>query len=142
MARIQVFLDTDVIISALLSQKGASFEIVNNPNIKKVISKTIEEELNEVIKRQGIKKEKTITEGFKTISLGLTKEKLLESYQELVIDEKDTHVITGAHKSGSKFLLTHNTKHYKSDEIKNRLDISVLKPGNFLQYLRSQKENK
>lgn len=141
MAKIQVFLDTDVIISALLSKKGASFEIINNPKITKVISETIKEELNEVIQRLDIEKQRDFTKKFKKVKLNIQKAGLIEKYSNFTLDEKDTHVVAGAYKSNSRFLLTHNTKHYKLDEIKRRLDISVMKPGKFLQYLRSKEEN-
>ena len=35
MAKIKVFLDTDVIISSLLSRTGASYNVINNPKIEK-----------------------------------------------------------------------------------------------------------
>lgn len=139
MAKIQVFLDTDVVISALLSRKGASFEIVTDTKIKKVVSKAVKEELDKVTKRKAIIKRKSVEQKLKVISLGLTKEKTREDFSPYVFDEKDSHVVAGAQKSKSKFLLTHNTKHYKSEKIKKDLDILVMKPGGFLQYLRSKK---
>jgi len=138
MAKIKVFLDTDVIISSLLSQKGASFEIINNKKIKKIISKILKSEVEEVVKRLSIKKSPWL-KNIETVSLNLSKKKLLKDYSAYVFDQKDSHVIAGAKLSNSRFLLTHNTKHYNILRIKNGLEIVVMKPGVFLQYLRSKK---
>ncbi|OGY19300.1 MAG: hypothetical protein A3A65_04225 [Candidatus Chisholmbacteria bacterium RIFCSPLOWO2_01_FULL_49_14] len=139
MAKIQVFLDTDVVISALLSQTGASYEILNNPQIIKNISKTVKKEVKEVVKRLNIKsqKVKVIYTKIKTSSLHLTKKQVLERYGYFVIDEKDSQIVAGAERAKTKFLLTYNLKHYRVDKIKAELGITVVKPGNFLQYLRS-----
>ncbi|OGH47607.1 MAG: hypothetical protein A3A51_04605 [Candidatus Levybacteria bacterium RIFCSPLOWO2_01_FULL_39_10] len=139
MAKIQVFLDSDVIISSLLSKTGASFEIIRTPKVEKIISKFIEGETREVSKRLKIK-EKSVKKGLQKIgqvSISLTKEEIVKKYKRYVFHGVDSHVIAGAHKSKSKFLLTHNIKHYKINKIRNELEILVLKPGNFLQYLRS-----
>ena len=139
MAKIQVFLDTDVIISSLISNTGASYEVINHPKIEKIISKTVVKEVNEVSKRLNIADQytKTTLKKVTTISLGITKNNLKKNYQEYIFDEKDSHVVAGAHRSKSKFLLTHNIKHYKVNSVEIDLGIMVIKPGNFLQYLRS-----
>lgn len=139
MVQIKVFLDSDVVISALLSTTGASFEILKNPKIKRVISKTIKEELDEVTKRLDINfSDKDLFRNIETLSLGLAKERLIKIYSSYVLDPEDAHVVAGANKAKSQFLLTHNTKHYLASKIRNDFGIIVMKPGIFLQYLRSQ----
>ena len=140
MEEIKVFLDTDVLISALLSQKGASYKLINDTKFKKIISKTITEETNEVSRRENINKGavRAILKKTKITSLFLSKEKLLKTYSKYVFDEEDSHVVAGAYISKSNFLLTHNIKHYHVIKIKNDLGIKVMRPGDFLQYLRSQ----
>ncbi len=140
MAEIQVFLDTDIIISALLSSKGASYILINATKVKKIISNTIIEEVIEVASRENISKVKTniILAKVKMSSLYLSKEKLLKKYSKYVFDEEDSHVVAGAHISKSEFLLTHNMRHYGVAKIRNDLGIKVMKPGEFLQYLRSR----
>ncbi len=139
MAKIQAFLDTDIIIASLLSEKGASYGIIKNPTIDKIVSEFIEKETEEVCKRLNIdiKNSENVFKDMKILSIGSTKPSILKNYKDFVFDENDTHVIAGAHKSKSKFLLTHNIKHFKIDRIKAKLGIITLKPGNFLQYLRS-----
>jgi len=140
MEEIKVFLDTDVLISALLSQKGASYKLINDTKFKKIISKTITEETNEVSRRENINKGavRAILKKTKITSLFLSKEKLLKTYSKYVFDEEDSHVVAGAYISKSNFLLTHNIKHYHVVKIKNDRGIKVMRPGDFLQYLRSQ----
>lgn len=53
-----------------------------------------------------------------------------------VYDIDDSHIVMGAQKSNSKFLLTYNIKDYNIDLIKKDFDIIVFKPGIFIQYLR------
>ena len=139
MGKIQVFLDTDVIISSLLSRTGASFEILKHPAVKKVISRAVKEELVIVAKRLKIEGHKTkkLVEDINSVTLGLTKSRIVKDYQQFVFDQQDCHVVAGAKVSKSRFLLTHNLKHYRVDKIKTGLGIMVFKPGNFLQYLRS-----
>lgn len=139
MGKIQVFLDTDVIISGLLSKTGASFAVIKHRAVKKVISKTVKEELATVAKKLKIEdyQGKGLVENINLVTLGLTKSELIKNYQQFVLDQRDAHVVVGAKVSKSRFLLTHNLRHYRVDKIKADLGIMVLKPGNFLQYLRS-----
>ncbi|OGY15795.1 MAG: hypothetical protein A2784_01590 [Candidatus Chisholmbacteria bacterium RIFCSPHIGHO2_01_FULL_48_12] len=139
MGKIQVFLDTDVIISGLLSKTGAAFEIIKHPAVKKTISKAVKREIVTVTKRLKIRshKSKALVKDMSVVALELTKSRLTKDYQRFVSDRQDCHVVAGAKASKSGFLLTHNLKHYQVDKIKTDLGIMVLKPGNFLQYLRS-----
>lgn len=143
LAILKCFVDTDVIISALLSTAGASYTLIKTPKIKKIISQNVEEETREVAKRLKIHRQKikNLLKVIKPIKLNLAKSMLLQKYEKFTIDEKDCHIVAGAHKSKSKFLLTHNIKHYKVDKINNNLGIKVLKPGAFLQYLRNIEVN-
>ncbi|MDP3994712.1 MAG: putative toxin-antitoxin system toxin component, PIN family [bacterium] len=141
MGKIKVLLDTDVVISSLLSVKGASYEIIHKkPNIEKVISKTIEKEASIVSERLRLNK-KLLAQTFrktKIISLDIKRKSLINKYRRYVFDTEDSHVVASAEKSSAKFLLTYNTKHYDSEKIKNDFKIIVMKPGIFLQYLRSR----
>lgn len=140
MEEIKVFLDTNVFISALLSDKGASYKLINDTKFKKIISNTVIEEIIEVSKRENINIDaaRAILKKTKKTPLFLSKEKLLKAYSKYVLDEEDSHVVAGAYISKSDFLLTHNIKHYLLVMIKNDLGIIVMKPGDFLQYLRSR----
>lgn len=138
MDKIKVFLDSDVLISALLSQTGASYEILKNPQINRVVSETIRSEVREVTKRLNISfYNERILEKLEIITLKLDKTRLVTNYLRYVLDEEDSHVVAGAVKGNARFLITHNIKHYHTEKIKRDLAIIIMKPGVFLQYLRS-----
>jgi putative PIN family toxin of toxin-antitoxin system len=140
MGQIQVFLDSDVLISSLLSKTGASFELIYNTKTVKITTNSVQEEVTEVANKLKItnkKQTEKMLNKLDLIKINLSKSQLTSKYAKFVYDNKDSHVIAGAHKSKSRFLLTYNTRHYNMDLIKNDLGIIVLKPGNFLQYLRS-----
>lgn len=138
MGQIKVFLDSDVVISALLSQKGASFEILKNSQFKKIITEAIKVEVGEVAKRLNIfLSPKDVFQGIEVISLQLDRARLVETFLPYVLDEEDSHVVAGAQKAKVNFLLTHNVKHYHKEKIKDDFKIVTMKPGYFLQYVRS-----
>lgn len=141
MEKLKVFLDADVIIASLLSFKGASYLVLLHPSIQKVISGTIAKEVEEVVKRHGIDygKKKRAFKNLTTASLTITKQLLRETYPKYVFDEEDSHVVAGAALTKTPFLLTHNLRHYNREKIKRDFKIIVLRPGEFLQYLRSQR---
>lgn len=141
MEKISVFLDTNVIIASLLSDSGASCKIIKNSSISKIISKTITAEIIQNSKRLNINSQdiNLITEKITTVSLKLNKNTLFKKYGKYVSDIEDSHVAAGAHKSKTRFLLTHNIKDFVVEKIFSDFGIIVLKPGNFLQYLRSLK---
>ena len=140
MEKIEVFLDTNVVISSILSTIGVSHRIIIHPKISKLITKTVEDEIISVSERLNIdsKKIKTVLKNLKRIELNLTKKNLLKNYNNYVFDQEDSHVVAGAHKSKTKFLLTYNIKHFKIDKINRDFGLIVMTPGRFLQYLRSQ----
>ena len=137
MEQIKVFLDTDILISALLSKTGASSEVLKIKGFQKIISNTVKSELKEVCARLNISHREKLLKNIDCISLNLPKQRIIKNYLEYVFDEKDSHIIAAAVKSKSKFLLSYNIKDYKIDKIRNNFGIIVSKPGNFLQYLRS-----
>ena len=140
MEKVKVLLDTNVLISALLSQTGASYELINNQNIIKISSSTIKAELIEVSRRLNIQilEVQSILRKINVKPIGISKVDIIKLYSEFVTDMEDSHVLASAVSLKSKFLLTHNTKHYKEEKIKSDFGIIVIKPGFFLQFLRSQ----
>lgn len=137
MGKIKVFLDTDVIVSALLSSKGASFKILNNSTIVRIITTVIKEEVLEVASRLNLPAPNQTIEKLQVMNITLDKARIVQQYFPYVLDHEDSHVIAGAKKAKVRFLLTHNLKHYKTDKIKKDFDILIMKPGTFLQFLRN-----
>ena len=137
--KLSVFLDSDVIISALISKKGAAFLLVNNKEITKYISNISLKEIRIVIKRLklNLKKFESILVNFEIIKIGDNLDEIKNKYNKFVTDKNDAHIVCGIEKSKANFLITYNLKHFNKDLIKQNLKIITLTPALFLQYLRS-----
>ncbi len=135
------FADSDVIISSLLSDRGAAFLLLNQNKNTFFISSFSVSELKIVVGRLGIEKQKLddlIKKRLKVLDLKENNKKIKEKYGSYVFDENDAHILAGAVKSEVKFLLTYNLKHFKKEKIKEEFDLLIFTPAEFLQYLRSQ----
>ncbi|MBI5358733.1 hypothetical protein HZB69_03880 [Candidatus Amesbacteria bacterium] len=124
----KVFVDSDVIISSLISDTGVASELINNFDIKKVVSNLSIKELEIVKTRLNINKPLPKLE---TVTIDN-----VIKYSVYSIDPNDAYIVAGAKQAKVKFLITYNLKHYKIDKIKRELDIIIMTPGMFLQYLR------
>lgn len=137
---IKIFIDSDVIISSLLSQTGATYIILNSIFLKAFISNFSYEELNRVVNKLEIDKnrlEKLVKERLKTVKIGLDKDEILNKFGNYAYDMEDVHIVAGSKVAKAKFLITFNIKDYKIKEIYRGLGIKVMRPGQLLQYLRS-----
>jgi predicted nucleic acid-binding protein len=137
----RIFIDSDVVISSLISQSGAAYALLHLSTVSPVISSHSHDELKIVIDRLDI--DPTLLENLlsKRCELHTLSEQLSvvrQQYELFVTDANDAHIVAGAHLAGVQFLITYNIKHYKLEKIKNELDIVVLSPARFLQFLRSQ----
>ncbi|MCG2692329.1 hypothetical protein L6272_05920 [Microgenomates group bacterium] len=133
MRQIRIFLDSDVIISSLLSSSGAAYLLTHNKKIDKYISNFSVKEIKIVAKRLGINltKVEKLVKKFKIISIKKPFQK------DCVFDSNDSHIVSGAIIAKTNFLLSYNLKHFKSEKIKRNWGILVYRPAQFLQYLRS-----
>ena len=140
--QIVIFIDSDVVISSLISKKGAGYLLINDDSCKKVISNYSQKEINVVIARLKLSKKEFRRIKNKLDEITLTQKILLikKQYSGYVNDTNDSHIIAGAIKSKSKFLITYNIRHYKIENIKRAFGIITLTPGLFLQYLRNRKK--
>lgn len=134
-----VFFDSDVIISSLISKKGASFILVNNKKITKYISNISLKEIKIVIKRMklNLRSFESILVSFEIIKIKDNLDEIKNKYNKFVTDKNDAHIICGVKESMANFLITYNLKHFNKDLIKQNLKIITFTPALFLQYLRS-----
>ena len=135
----RIFLDSDVIISSLLSSSGASHFLIHQTQVKLLISSISHKELKVVIKRLNIEPSKLkdlVNKKFEVLKINNSQEDIKQKYMDFVVDIGDANIVAGANKGNSKYLITYNLKHFKKDKIKNELDISIMTPALFLQYLR------
>jgi len=137
---ILVFVDSDVIISSLLSSTGAAYLLLNQTDALSLFISTIsQKELEVVTERLQIDKkalDMLLNKRFSNIDL-LNAKEIKKKYAEYVLDSNDAHVVAGAEKTHARFLITYNTRHFKIDKIKEDLGVIVVNPATFLQYLRS-----
>lgn len=137
----RIFIDTDVVISSFLSSSGAAYFLLNQSQINPVISSISLTEIQIVAKRMEIDTERLenlIKNSFEVFPLKKDLEEVKKGYVQYVTDENDAHIVAGAHFSKVKYLISYNLKHFKTDKIKDELDLLLLTPALFLQYLRSQ----
>ncbi|TSC86082.1 MAG: Uncharacterized protein G01um101416_732 [Microgenomates group bacterium Gr01-1014_16] len=129
----KVFVDSDVVISSLISDTGASAQLLKTNNeIKKIISNLSQKEL-EIVKAR-LKIDRPLPK-LETIIISNIKK-----YSIYSTDPNDAHIVAGAHQAKARFLITYNLKHYRIEKIKQDMNIIVMTPGTFLQYLRLGKK--
>ncbi len=135
----RVFLDSDVVISSLLSNKGAAYLLINKQNkIELWISDFSVKELKIVVERLGIARQKL--EQLMAEKLRIVKIKSLgKKFEGFVSDVDDAHIVAGAVAAKAGFLITYNRKHYEENKIRGDLKIILRTPAEFLQYLRTVK---
>lgn len=139
--RIKVFFDSDVVISSFLSDRGAARVLLKIVTIERLITDLSQKEILRSTKKLSVSQENLnthIRSHFKQTGLSEKPKIIRDKYRNYVSDENDAHIVRGAIKSKAKFILTYNNKHFNQEKIKNDLDILVMTPGKFLQYLRSQ----
>ena len=133
---ITVYLDSDVVISALLSQKGAAFWLMQEiPGLKIILSSLSMEEIVNVTNRKAI----DIPEGFfSNVELCEIEPtgSISSEFNKYVNDPNDRFIVYSAMRAQVDYLITYNVKDYKLAEILTDFNIITHTPGDFLQYLR------
>lgn len=136
-----IFVDSDVVISSLISSSGAAYLLLNKESITPYISNFSYKELSIVIERLSLDKkrlEALTNSRFKTIELKEDISEIKQNYGEYVFDSHDSHIIAGAVKAKTRYLITYNLKHFNIEKIRRDFNILIITPGMFLQYLRSK----
>ncbi len=135
----RIFLDSDVIISSLISTTGAAHLLTRTSQLDLYISNHSQKELAIVATRLKLSHPKlhSLIKQFTVITSDQTLNKIKKEFSQYTNDPNDSHIIAGAAQSQADFLITYNLKHYKIETIKRQLNFMILTPGQFLQYLRS-----
>ena len=141
MTSTKIFVDSDVVISSLISKNGAAYILLfKTKNLEALISNFSKKELYMVAKNLKIKREKLkklIKERLKILKLKKNLAEIKKEFKDYVTDSNDCHILAGAVYTKVNFLVSYNLKHFKIEKIKNSFKIITLTPGKFLQYLRS-----
>lgn len=138
---LKIFLDSDVVISSLISNLGAAYLLIHSTkDLERFISNLSLKELEEVAPRLNLDRNSflnLVKANLKTLELETTNIKLKEKYKDYVLDPDDAHILAGAIEGKVKFLISYNIRHYKVDKIRKDFNMFILTPGHFIQYLRS-----
>lgn len=140
----KVFLDTSVLIAAVLNEAGASrivIELSKKDLIKIIITNTvIQEARSNLLKKYGKHK---VLDLYNTISalknsIQLAPEASDENkFVNIISDPKDYHILAGANKYRADYLLTFDRRHFFTAKIKNtHLTFRIVLPGDFLKTYR------
>lgn len=134
-----IFVDSDVIVSSLLSTTGAAYLLLEKTNLTLFISNLSLKELKIVCKRLAISEkelDRLVKTRLKIVNLS-QRNALKRNFGGYVNDVNDNHIVAGAKIAKARFLISYNTKHFKTDLIKKDFGIILYKPATLLQYLRS-----
>ena len=138
---IRVFVDSDVIISSLISLSGAAFLLLNKTkDVELYLSNFSVAELERVTERLGIKHEKLsslIEAHLSYLEIEQSYETVQKQFADYVRDTHDAHVVAGAKHAKAAFLVSYNIRHFEAEKLKQDFRLILLTPGMFLQYLRS-----
>lgn len=136
----RIFIDSDVVISSLLSQSGAAYLLINTSSLQLFISSFSKRELEKVVQRLGIESEmlnKIVVNNLKIVNISVSLDEIKSSFGQYVTDVDDAHIVAGAKTAKAGFLITYNVRDYRIEKIKRDLNILILTPAALLQYLRS-----
>ena len=134
----RVVIDTNVLVSALLSRRGASFRLVGmlgTARFEPVISPPLCLEYEDVFRRPGLLPD------YSQQDIGDFLDYFLSQCVECRIhflwrphlpDPKDDSVLELALAGGAPFIITHNTRHFRGAEA---LGIRAVTPDQFLRIL-------
>jgi putative PIN family toxin of toxin-antitoxin system len=135
---VRVVIDTNVLVSALRSRRGASFRLAQNlgsTRFQPVISPPLCLEYEDVFRRPGMLPDYTPEDigDFLDFLLSVAIEcRIHFLWRPHLPDPKDDLVLEVALAGGAGFIITHNTRDFQSAEA---LGIQVVTPDEFLSML-------
>jgi putative PIN family toxin of toxin-antitoxin system len=137
-----VFLDTSVIISAVLSPTGDArklFLLGESGIITLVIGPTVLKECDEVVRRKVPRSLPLLAQLLMATSIGayvVPTKKLIEKVQALVRYAPDAHVLAEAIHTKPDWFVTHDKEHFLKSRSKFNVPFEIGTPGDFLQKLK------
>ncbi len=136
-SRTTLFLDSDVVLSALLSPRGAAQMLMHQASVIRFTSDLAIVEQSNVIEKFGIDLQEYQNLKKLFFVTPVMKDDV-KKFTRAVFHPLDAHIVAGAVASKAKFLVTYSLKDYRAEVINKSWNIIVITPGFLLQYLRSQ----
>jgi putative PIN family toxin of toxin-antitoxin system len=118
----RIILDTNVLYAGLYSSEGASFKLlqaIEEGKLKLVMSTTLLFEYEDILKRNQVDLGLSTQEIEKVLDYFCMKsehQKIYFLWRPYLPDPKDDHLLELAIASGTKLIVTHNTKDFKGVE--------------------------
>lgn len=135
-SKLEIFFDSDVIISSLISDKGAAYLLLNTIAVKPIISDFQKEELMVVVKRLNLDLNKLNNLLEKKFLVTKIKSLRQSDYLKYVLDPNDAHIVAGIAIVKPSFFVSYNLRHFRIDNIRTDFKAISLTPAQLLQYLR------
>ena len=120
--KVRIILDTNVLFAGLYSSRGASFRVlqaIEEGKLKVVLSTTLLFEYEDILKRNQVVLGLTNQEIEKILDylcMQSEHQKIYFLWRPFLADLKDDHLLELAIASGTKLIVTHNTKDFKGAE--------------------------
>jgi predicted nucleic acid-binding protein len=140
---IRLFIDSDVVISSLISISGAAYALLHDKSDKLTayVSNYSTAELEKVVIRPHLNLNEEglmqLIRGLDVVDIKMSDQVVQQEFVEYVKDINDAHIVAGAKLAKASFLITYNIRHFKAEKLSQDFGIILLTPGLFLQYLRS-----
>jgi len=141
---ISAFVDSDVIISSLISETGAAYYLLEKKvdlvdDLVFLWSNYSAEECKKVCKCLNLDIDLLFerTTFLRQVQLRNSLEEIQRQFAQYSLDKDDCHIVAGAVAAKVNFLITYNKKDYLIEQLKKDFSMIVFSPGEFLQYLRS-----
>lgn len=135
--KIKVFVDSDVIISSLISTRGAAHLLLHDRlNLTLTVADTQLPELKQVTKRLKLNPGRLNNLIDKKVKIIKPKKSDFTDAENLTTDPNDRHIAVGIVASKPKFFVSYNLRHFRIEKIKTDLKVICLTPAQLLQYLR------
>lgn len=138
-SKLEVFFDSDVIISSIISNKGAAHLLLNSSAISPNASDIQQQELFIVANRLDLnlgRLNNLIKDRFRIIKIKIFNPEIKERFLKYVLDPNDAHIVAGIATAKPSFFVSYNLRHFKIDKIKTDFKAISLTPAQLLQYLR------
>ena len=142
-SKLEVFFDSDVIISSIISNKGAAHLLLNSSAISPNASDIQQQELFIVANRLDLnlgRLNNLIKDKFRIMKIKIFNPEIKKSYLKYVLDPNDAHIVAGIATAKPSFFVSYNLRHFKIDKIKTDFKAISLTPAQLLQYLRLRRD--
>ena len=140
----KVILDTNIFVSALKSNKGASYALISqlpSDMFQIALSIPLYVEYQDVLTRPehmtGVSKVEDILAFLRYICSIAHKQQIFFLWRPWLNDPKDDMVLEVAVASQSRYIITYNLKDFKG--VKEHFGITPVTPGKFLKIMRNEK---